>query len=216
MRLKQLACAVFLLSFAATCLAERATSAAYGQSFFGFFSPPRFYQTYSAPRWVYPPLTIVQRRVKKKVHHRYARKAPFNPVASVNAVAHNNPTASEWSLLAKRLAAMQKADPGALAVFLNDSTLRRKDAVMTSTGIFVFTGQPSASHSRQDFAALAQSRGLTHYAELSAIEKVSVPRFEIAQNEKPSRLTFADVPPAIRSFEAVETKAVRHIAGVFD
>jgi hypothetical protein len=121
----------------------------------------------------------------------------------------------EWSLLAKRLAFMQKANPGALNVFLSDTTLQRKDAVMTSAGIFVFNGAASSYHTPKDFTALADTKVLPHRVELAAIERVSVPHFEVAEAVKPTKTRiFVDVRPTTKSFEPVESKAVRRIAGV--
>jgi len=213
MNLKQIACVAFSLSFGAALLAEQATSTAYGANFFGFNFSTALSNSYaySVPKSAYPPIRIVHRHAQKKTHHHYARRVPLNLAAK------DTTMRDEWPLLTKRIAAMQKANPGALAMFLNDTTLKKHDAVMTNAGIFVFTGEASQYHSPQEFTSLTRSKRLLHYAELNAIEKVSVTHFEVAQAERSSQaVTFADVRPAVNSFEAVDTKAIRRIAGVFD
>jgi hypothetical protein len=86
---------------------------------------------------------------------------------------------------------------------------------MTSSGIFVFNGASGSYHTPKDFRALAYTKALPHRVELAAIERVSVPHFEVAEPVKLAKTRiFADVRPAAKSFEAAESKAVRHIAGV--
>jgi hypothetical protein len=213
MRLSRVLGGALAASLSIAFLVGGAARAQSGGNFFGFNFWPSQPQTYSAPvNAAYPPFRqYAHRRVHAKTHrHHYARKTPPNPLAQ-----NNDPTTVEWSLLAKRLAVMQKANPGALNVFLNDDTLQRKDAVMTSAGIFVFNGSSSSFHTSQDFTPLAYAKTLPHKVELAAIERVSVPHFEVAQAAKPAKTrVFVDVRPTIKSFEPVESKAVRHIAGV--
>jgi len=199
-------------SFSTAVLIGGAARAQSGGNFFGFNFWPAQPQTYSAPaNLAYAPVRqYAHRRIHSKTHRHYAHKTPLTPVAQNNGAAP-----AELSVLTKQLAAMQKANPGALSMFLNDDTLRRKDAVMTSAGIFVFNGASSSYHTPKDFTALAYTKALPHRVELAAIERVSVPHFETVQAAIPAKTKiFADARPATKSFEPVESKAVRHIAGV--
>jgi len=198
--------------FCTAVLVESAARAQSGGNFFGFNFRPAEPQTYLAPvTFAYPPFKqYAYRHVRSKTHRHYAHKAPLIRPAQDDKVP------AEWTVLAKRLAIMQKANPGTLNVFLNDDTLRRKDAVMTTAGIFVFNGASSSNHTTKDFISLAYAKALPHKVELAAIEKVSVPHFEVADALKPAKTRiFADARPATKSFEPVASKAVRHIAGVY-
>jgi hypothetical protein len=188
------------LGFSLGCAAffESAASAEPIGTLFGIrlWSEPTYYGSQSA---VYAaPQTYVYRRVRPK------RKAnPDQP--------SSKPQASE---LAQRLAAMQKLKPGTLDVFLSDPTLKRSDAVMTVAGIFIFKGG-AGDHAPRDFVPLAYMKPVAHRAELVAIQRVSVPRFEVAQLEKPKpNKIFEDIWQSTKTFETIEPKSVRRIAGI--
>ncbi len=67
---------------------------------------------------------------------------------------------------------------GFTALSLNDSTLRRGDAVMTPSGLMVFQGAKSRSVSRSGFAPVSQAAGLAKAprAALLALERSGLPR----------------------------------------
>jgi hypothetical protein len=191
------------LSLGSAAVLENAASAEPIGTLFGIrlWAEPTYYQPQSA---VYPAYkTYAHRRVRPKRLHAL-RKANPNQDGG-------KPQPSE---LAERLAAMQKMKPGTLDIFLSDPTLKRSDAVMTNVGIFIFKGG-AGEHTPKDFASLAQTKPIAHRAELVAIQRVSVPRFEVAQLEKPKpNKIFEDIRQSTKTFETIEPKSVRRIAGI--
>ncbi len=212
MRFKRAVLALLALSLGSAAAVEGAICAESIQYLFGVpFTPA---QSYSAPPAVYlPPDPWAQRRPappRRTVAHRPAPK-PFFQVG--DAPPHG-------SALADELAAMQKKNPGALAIFMRDTTLRKQDAIMTDRGIRIFKGSEGDDHAARDFVPLTAAKGLPHRTELAAIQKAFVRHFEVMQLAK---LTTASAAPmqgfneaqaSPKSFETIEIKAVRRIGGV--
>jgi hypothetical protein len=205
-----------VLSLASAAALERAASAQ--ESIFGISSwsspvPTSFGSGFgSRQTQIYPAMKTYVR------WHAHAKRRHIMHVARKTRVDHAVQSASavpqQRSELAERLAAMQKVMPGTLSMFLNDVTLRSSDAVMTTAGIFIFKGG-YGEHTSKDFVSLAYSKPIAHHAELAAIQKVSVQHFEVAELEKPkSSKGFENKLPATKTFETIEPKAIRRIAGI--
>lgn len=94
---------------------------------------------------------------------------------------------------------------GGIRSLLRDFTLRRGDAVMTSTGLQVFHGGAGYPFKRRDFVALGKSRDIRRAdrGTLQAIERASL----AAPNLAPA--TVAAAPPAPKKPAAVSRNATR-------
>jgi hypothetical protein len=197
-----------MASLASAASFERVAAAEYPEFPFGggFWSGQA---TYASPAEAYPPFRpYVPRRPAAKPHHPVVHKAV------VDRAVHDADTPAHASPLAEELAAMQKQNPGALAIFLRDETLRKSDAVVTNTGILVYKGG-AQDHSAKDFVPLPAAKGVPHRTELAAIQKVFVQHFEVVRVAKlASAPGFGEKQAAPKPFESVEIKAVRRIAGV--
>ncbi|WP_020175027.1 hypothetical protein [Methyloferula stellata] len=199
---------LMMASLASDTLIELAAAAEYLEFPFGggFWSGQ---SSYAPPAEAYPALKpYVPRRAAAKPRHPVVHKAPLDrAIQDADAPPHASP-------LAEELAAMQKQNPGALAIFLRDDTLRKSDAVVTNTGILVFKGK-SQDHSAKDFVSLPAAKGVPHRTELAAIQKVFVQHFEVVRVAKlTSAPGFGEKQAAPKPFESVEIKAIRRIAGV--
>jgi hypothetical protein len=220
MRSKRTLCIALAMSVGIAALLERAASAQTAGSFFGFSRNTWGGDSWGSDNSLGTPQACVYSTFKKYVRwHAPAKNHHIAHAHKVHVVPHpvqtaNAPAPAVRSELSERLAAMQKVSPGTLSMFLNDATLRSSDAVMTSAGIFIFKGG-SGDHTQKDFVSLAYAKPIAHRAELAAIQKVSVQHFELAQLEKPKPgKSFEDTHPATKTFETIEPKAIRRIAGI--
>jgi hypothetical protein len=198
---------LMMASLASAALIEHALAAEYLEFPFGggFWSGQ---SSYAPSAEAYPVLKPYVLRRAAKPRHTVVHKVVFaHAIPDADAPVHASP-------LAEELAAMQKQNPGALAIFLRDDTLRKSDAVVTNTGILVFKGG-FQDHSAKDFVSLPAAKGLPHRTELAAIQKVFVQHFEVVRVAKlTSAPGFGEKQAAPKPFESVEIKAIRRIAGM--
>jgi hypothetical protein len=88
------------------------------------------------------------------------------------------PTAHRYRTSYDSACVCHRSSQGFTALSLNDSTLRRGDAVMTPSGLMVFQGAKSRSMSRSGFVPVSQAAGLAKAprAALLALERSRLPR----------------------------------------
>ncbi len=170
--------------------------------------------SYAPPAETYPPFRpYAPRHARVKPRQHVAHRPAFNPAIQIT-----DPP-PHASALAEELAAMQKQNPGALAIFLRDDTLRKSDTVVTDRGLLVFKGtqdrSASEDHATKDFVPITDAKSVPHRTELAAIQKVFIQHFELVRVTKlASAPSFGEQQAAPKPFETVEIRPIRRIEGV--